>query len=152
MTYQERIQEIGKGKKPTKLVQKAVDEYEEVLLAIEKGKEELDEADDDDKEAIQNDLNELEETADLMLLKLEKVLNNWEAGIKRVENMNQKKGAKPNAAPTPPVVNVPQPQNVQTPNPPTPPAPQKEDSSWGWLVFGGIAVILSLGAINVMKK
>lgn len=165
MTYQERIQQIGQGKKPTKLVQKAVDEYEEVLLAIEKGKSELEETDDDEeKESIVNDLNELEETADLMLLKLEKTLKNWENGIKRVENMNQKKGIKSNE-PTPNVshttlstignitatnTTTSRTGGVGSTNQPTPDT--KKDSSWGWLLFGGLALVLSLGAINVMNK
>ena len=36
---------------------------------------------------------------------------------------------------------------------PTPATPQKkEDSSVGWLVFGGVVLALTLGAVNLMKK
>jgi len=38
-----------------------------------------------------------------------------------------------------------------TPAPP-PPAPKKEDSSLGWLIFGGVALVVTLGAVNLFKK
>ena len=31
-------------------------------------------------------------------------------------------------------------------------APKKEDNSVGWLVFGGVVLALTLGAVNLMKK
>lgn len=30
--------------------------------------------------------------------------------------------------------------------------PKKEKSGYGWLVFGGLALVLTLGAVNVMQK
>lgn len=35
---------------------------------------------------------------------------------------------------------------------PAPAAPKKEDNSVGWLVFGGVVLALTLGAVNLMKK
>lgn len=36
---------------------------------------------------------------------------------------------------------------------PAPAAPaKKEDSSVGWLIFGGVVLALTLGAVNLMKK
>jgi len=32
------------------------------------------------------------------------------------------------------------------------PAPQKSNSGWGWAIFGGLALVLTLGAVNVMQK
>ena len=32
------------------------------------------------------------------------------------------------------------------------PAPKKEDSSLGWLIFGGVALVVTLGAVNLFKK
>lgn len=149
MDYLERIEQVGQGKKPTKLVQSALDEYEAVLDAINQGKAELEDADEDEREGIQNDITELEETAELMLMKLNKAIDKWADGIKRIENMNKKKGqvAAPAAQPTPAAASrIPQAQT-----PPQPPV-KKEEGGYGWLIFGGLALVLSLGAINVMKK
>ena len=32
------------------------------------------------------------------------------------------------------------------------PAPKKEDTSLGWLIFGGVALVVTLGAVNLLKK
>jgi len=39
-----------------------------------------------------------------------------------------------------------------TPAPAPAPAPKKEDSSLGWLIFGGVAFVVTLGAVNLFKK
>lgn len=160
MNYQERIEQVGQGKKPTKVVQTALDEYEAVLDAIAQGKQELKDADEDEAEGIQNDLAELEETAELMLIRLNKAIDKWADGIKRIDNMNKKKNqsSTPNAT-SPITASTSQPtsgsssastqpsqSNVQTLD------SKKEESGYGWLIFGGLALVLSLGAINVMKN
>lgn len=147
MDYLERIEQVGQGKKPTKLVQAALDEYESVIDAINQGRAELEDADDEEREGIQNDLTELEETAELMLMKLNKAIDKWADGIKRIDNMNKKKGqpTAPAGQPAPAAA-----ATIRTPQPQTP--AKKEESGYGWLIFGGLALVLSLGAINVMKK
>lgn len=154
MNYQERIEQVGQGKKPTKVVQSALDEYEAVLDAIAQGKQELKDADEDEAEGIQNDLAELEETAELMLIRLNKAIDKWADGIKRIDNMNKKKGQAASLAA--PVQSTPlsgsggiQSQSISSS---ATPQPQKEESGYGWLIFGGLALVLSLGAINVMKN
>ena len=32
------------------------------------------------------------------------------------------------------------------------PIPEKNGSGWGWAIFGGLALVLTLGAVNVMQK
>ena len=47
----------------------------------------------------------------------------------------------------------PQPEPAAAPAAPAPAAPaKKEDSSVGWLIFGGVVLALTLGAVNLMKK
>ena len=44
------------------------------------------------------------------------------------------------------------PYKVETAPAPTPAPAKKEDSSIGWLVFGGVVLVLTVGAVNLMKK
>jgi len=41
-------------------------------------------------------------------------------------------------------------KDAETPN--TPPAPTEKKSSKGWLIFGALALVVTLGAVNVMNK
>ena len=152
MDYLERIEQVGQGKKPTKLVQSALDEYEAVLDAINQGRAELEDAEEGEREGIENDLTELEETSELMLMKLNKAIDKWADGIKRIDNMNKKKGQA--ASPAAPFQSTPLSGHIQSQSilsSVTPPQ-KKEESGYGWLIFGGLALVLSLGAINVMKN
>ena len=36
--------------------------------------------------------------------------------------------------------------------PPPPPPEKKEDNSIGWLIFGGVVIVATLGLVNVFKK
>jgi len=48
---------------------------------------------------------------------------------------------------------APAPDPVPAPAPDPAPAPEeKKDSSVGWLIFGGVVLALTLGAVNMMKK
>lgn len=154
MNYQERIEQVGAGKKPSKAVQKILDEYEAVLDAIDQGKHELSESEDvEETEKIQNDLIELEETAELMLMKLDKAIDKWADGIKRIEVMNNKKNSPTPAVASQSTSQTPQPSKTQTqPQNAQAQEVKKSDSGYGWLIFGGLALVLSLGAINVMKS
>ncbi|NDD59058.1 MAG: hypothetical protein EBZ47_07420 [Chlamydiae bacterium] len=43
--------------------------------------------------------------------------------------------------------------NEPAPEPTPAPAPEKKkDGGLGWLIFGGIALVVTLGAVNVLKK
>ena len=48
----------------------------------------------------------------------------------------------------------PKPEPAPAPAPAPEPAPvaKKEDNSVGWLIFGGVVLALTLGAVNLMKK
>lgn len=51
----------------------------------------------------------------------------------------------------------PKPEPKPEPEPAPAPAPEpvpakKEDNSVGWLIFGGVVLALTLGAVNLMKK
>lgn len=48
---------------------------------------------------------------------------------------------------------TPAPQTEQTPTPTKEtPKEKKGDSSVGWLIFGGVALVVTLGAVNLFKK
>lgn len=47
----------------------------------------------------------------------------------------------------------PEPEPAPAPAPAPEPVPaKKEDNSVGWLIFGGVVLALTLGAVNLMKK
>lgn len=52
---------------------------------------------------------------------------------------------------------APTPAPEPAPEPPAPapvptPEPEKKDGSVGWLIFGGVVLALTLGAVNMLKK
>ena len=47
---------------------------------------------------------------------------------------------------------APEPAPAAAPAPAAQAQPKKEDNSVGWLVFGGVVLALTLGAVNLMKK
>lgn len=46
----------------------------------------------------------------------------------------------------------PEPEPAPAPPEPVPVPAKKEDNSVGWLIFGGVVLALTLGAVNLMKK
>ena len=45
-----------------------------------------------------------------------------------------------------------EPKQEPEPQPESQPEPKKKDSSVGWLIFGGIALVVTLGAVNILKR
>jgi peptidoglycan hydrolase CwlO-like protein len=44
-------------------------------------------------------------------------------------------------------------EGTPAPTPPPAPAPEeKKDGGLGWLIFGGVALVVTLGAVNLFKK
>jgi len=80
----------------------------------------------------------------------EKRLDDWENDIadkttEIIQQINDYEEPQPEPAPAP----TPEPAPVPDPTP----APEpKKDSSVGWLIFGGAVLILTVGAVNLMKK
>jgi len=155
MDYQSRILEIGNGKKPSKKVAELVDDYESMLVAIGDLEESIDNAsDEDDTDEMESDLQELYGQRERLQQQLDKALTGWEKGIVRMENMHQKMKsnaqsqaaqgvvvAKPN-----PVIQKTNTQSavVTTDN--------EKKGGYGWLIFGGIALILTMGAVNTFNR
>lgn len=53
---------------------------------------------------------------------------------------------------TPPIENkTPTPTPTST-TPPTPPTPEKKKGGIGWMLFGAVALVVTMGAVNVMNK
>jgi hypothetical protein len=54
--------------------------------------------------------------------------------------------------PEPIVESTPAPAPDPTPDPAPIVTEKKEDSGLGWLIFGGVALVVTLGAVNLFKK
>ena len=156
MDYQSRIQQIGGGKSPSKKVSEIVDDYEATIEVIADLQEQIDNTDDDDDRAkLGSDLDEMITEREKLVVKLDKALVGWENGIVRMNNMHQVMRNKTNQQPNSnegkhvgikqeaPSVN-----RVQA----MPNSPEVKKKGYGWLVFGGIALILTMGAINTFKR
>lgn len=96
-----------------------------------------------------NDACETYEEADVADEKTEKELDKLEDEIAEIEiSIVEKIKAIPGKE-VPPVDPVPDPAPAPAP---APAEPKKEDNSVGWLIFGGVALVATLGLVNVFKK
>jgi hypothetical protein len=155
MDYQKRIEEIGQGKKPSKKLAAVIEDYEAMNVVIADLEEEI--RNEEDDEAIaekQADLDNMLDQRKAIERELEKALKGWEAGLAKVENMRNVKKSK--EAPAPVAVTPAAAAPSPTPKPVQSVVAEEvvveKKSGYGWLVFGGIALILTLGAVNVMKE
>ena len=155
MDYQKRIEEIGQGKKPSKKLAVVTEDYEAMNVVIADLEEEI--RNEQDEEAIaekQADLDNMFDQRKAIEKELEKALKGWEAGLAKVENMRNVKKSKEAPAPiavTPAAV-APSPTPKPVQSVVAEEVVVEKKSGYGWLVFGGIALILTLGAVNVMKE
>jgi len=95
-----------------------------------------------------NDACDTYEAADVEDEKTEKELDKLEDEIAEIEiSIVEKIKAIPNKE-IPAVDPIPDP----APAPAPAPEPKKEDNSVGWLIFGGVALVATLGLVNVFKK
>lgn len=98
-----------------------------------------------------NDACDAYEEADATDEKTEKELDKLEDEIAEIEiSIVEKIKAIPSKEV--PVDPVPDPAPAPAPTPTPAPEPKKEDNSVGWLIFGGVALVATLGLVNVFKK
>jgi hypothetical protein len=95
-----------------------------------------------------NDACDTYEAADVEDEKTEKELDKLEDEIAEIEISIVEK------IKTIPSKEVPAADPILDPAPAPAPAPEpkKEDNSVGWLIFGGVALVATLGLVNVFKK
>ena len=95
-----------------------------------------------------NDACDTYETADVEDEKTEKELDKLEDEIAEIEISIVEKIKTIPSKEVPAVDPIPDPAPAPTPAP----EPKKEDNSVGWLIFGGVALVATLGLVNVFKK
>jgi hypothetical protein len=126
-------------------IQKAIQNSNEHYAEWEKANSELNEnSTDEQKEeveslliAIENFNESIEDAIDGYLEEKEDLEK--EAKAKEEKEAQAKKDAEEKAK-----------KDAETPI--TPPAPTEKKSSKGWLIFGALALVVTLGAVNVMNK
>jgi hypothetical protein len=155
MDYKSRIEQIGGGKKPSKKVSEIVDDYEATLQVIAELEEEIADSDDDTSKQ-EDDLDELVSEKQKIEVKLEKALVGWEKGIERMDNMHQamRNKTNPNSQQNKVVNTNATPAPINSPNKIVTKVQAEEvkKGGYGWLIFGGIALILTMGAVNTFKR
>jgi hypothetical protein len=116
---------------------KKIESYREIQEGIEAANESLENPAEDD------DIEEIEES----LESFEKDLETLDKAIcKEIKALQKEKSTAQPAATT---------ANEQTPQPNANTqknADGKKDSSIGWLIFGGLALVATLGAVNLFKN
>jgi hypothetical protein len=154
----------------SKALIKEVNDYYEGIDDLKSLKESLNDASDEEAEAIQNEIDELQDVLNdldvLLVQKIEKYNQNkasYDDKIKKMaEGREKAKQAKlqGQAQPQP----TPQPQAQAQPQPQVQPKVEtqgktnteeeapKEKDDWGWLVFAGIVGAITLGAVILRKK
>jgi hypothetical protein len=95
-----------------------------------------------------NDACDTYEAADVEDEKTEKELDKLEDEIAEIEISIVEKIKTIPSKEVPAADPIPDP----TPAPAPAPEPKKEDNSVGWLIFGGVALVATLGLVNVFKK
>lgn len=97
-----------------------------------------------------NDACDTYEAADVEDEKTEKELDKLEDEIAEIEISIVEKIKTIPSKEVPPIDPIPDPAPAPAPTPA--PEPKKEDNSVGWLIFGGVALVATLGLVNVFKK
>ena len=95
-----------------------------------------------------NDACDTYEAADVEDEKTEKELDKLEDEIAEIEISIVEKIKTIPSKEVPPIDPIP----AAAPAPASAPEPKKEDNSVGWLIFGGVALVATLGLVNVFKK
>lgn len=151
-----KIDQVAQGRKPSKAVAQLIEDYEATNIVIRDLQEEMDGTDDEDERSdLSDDIKEMTAKKSEIESKIDVALVKWQQGMQRMENMHKKmkesKGIstpKPAAQSTAPVSKAAEVPLVDTEELPNPPA---KKSNLGWII-GGVALILTLGAVNFMKK
>lgn len=125
MSYTEQLNRIGQ--KPPKDISDMISEHEQITHVLEETKRELEETDKDD-----SDYKELAELVDNLEIGLHEYHETIEDKIKAWEKDLKK--------PTTPPPSIP------------PSSSEKKSGGVGWLLFGGVVLVLTFGAVNAFKK
>lgn len=90
--------------------------------------------DDEEKERLQADIEAIEKAQEKIVVKAEQIF------LKAEETLKSKAEAEEKA------------EKEKQNQPPTPPTPEKKKGGIGWMLFGAVALVVTMGAVNVMNK
>jgi len=161
MDYNQRIKEIGNGKNPPKKLADIIEDYEATKVVITDLNDSINAAsEDEDVQQMQSDLQEIMSERDRLEIEIEKRLVSWEKGIGRMKHMHETMKNNTNNN-----TNIPSKSTStgtitsnngafasQSNDTVVEVDEQKKKGGYGWILFGGMALILTLGAVNVMKN
>lgn len=90
--------------------------------------------DEEEKERLQADIEAIEKAQEKIVVKAEQIFLKAEETLKsKAEEEEKAEKEKQN-------------------QPPTPPTPEKKNGGIGWMLFGAVALVVTMGAVNVMNK
>lgn len=90
--------------------------------------------DEEEKERLQSDIEAIEKAQEKLVAKAEQIF------LKAEETLKSKAEAEEKA------------EKEKQSQPPTPPTTEKKKGGIGWMLFGAVALVVTLGAVNVMNK
>jgi chromosome segregation ATPase len=157
MSWQNKLAEIGLTEQTASAsIKKKIREIKTLQEGLQEAKEALQNADDEDVETLQNDYEELKEafeTAEVKLIRALEVFDkNKDVYAQLSKNLKPKtsKKAQESSAPAPEAAPAPEPapavntvEEVKEP---------KKKSNTGLIIFGVVAAVLTLGAVNMFKE
>ena len=111
---------------------------------LSKRKDELEVSEDEEEvEKINSDIIAITKAQKNVLVKINKLYGELDAEYQAKAEADKKaedeRKAKENTPPTPP-------------EPPKPTEPEKKKGGIGWMLFGAVALVVTMGAVNVMNK
>lgn len=175
MSWKQKLQANGWTEKTApKSIKKLIKELEEMQITIQEGTDYLATCPDEEKEAVQSDIQSLTEsiaqTEAEIEIRIDDAIKNREKNIKLAQSGKAAREAKaaekarqqsqPNTPPSPQTPPPAAPNGVvvevpPTGNPTTPPQGEpepKKRSGLGFFLFAAIVAGLTYGAVNIMKN
>ena len=143
--------------KETQSVKKLIKEFDSAFKEYEELYEEYENTEDDEERAeiyadieeFEADLQEADEAIVQKIHHWQKNKDVWAANSQKMAE-GKKNAQNPQSSPTPQAIQThnhnPQPQNLGAE-----PVKEKKDGD-GWLIFGALALVVTLGAVNMFKK
>lgn len=126
---------------------KKIENYREIEEGIKLANETLENPEEDD------DVEEVQETLDAFendLEKLDKAICKEIKALQKEKSAAPASASAPASAPASATASAPASSQIQNAN--TKNADGKKDNSIGWLIFGGLALVATLGAVNLFKN
>jgi hypothetical protein len=160
MKYEQRLAELGVDKSMTsKGLQKKIKDFEDLLDFVDGSKKELNDIEDEDtRQDLEDEINQIEEDIPMIDDKLVSDINFWDRNkemqainVQKMADAREVKKLAANGGVMPPQAQA-QPQVVTNkPNNAPIPTEEKKKKDWVWWGIAGFVAVVTLGAVWMSK-